>query len=59
MIGLLQQCFPAAIDKAEWKARLSEMIPSYGKNLGQDAQLSQEVRNYTSRVLGLKMPVAV
>jgi len=59
MIGLLEQCFPKEIDKGGWKAKLSQIIPSYGKSLGQDAQLSQEVRNYTSRVLGLKMPVAV
>jgi hypothetical protein len=32
------------------------MIPSYGKPLGQDAQLCQEVRNYTGRVLGLDVP---
>jgi malate dehydrogenase (quinone) len=59
MIGLLQQCFPKEMEKAEWKVKLSQMIPSYGKPLGQDAQLCQDVRNYTSRVLGLNVPLVV
>jgi malate dehydrogenase (quinone) len=56
MLGLLQQCFPKEMDTSQWKSKLVEMIPSYGKPLGQDAQLCQDVRNYTSRVLDLDVP---
>ena len=38
---------------AEWQKRLKEMIPSYGKSLGKDAALAQQIRDYTSEVLHL------
>ena len=40
----------------KWQRKIREMIPSYGRTLGDDAQLCKEVREYTSRVLGLKFP---
>ena len=35
--------------------KLKKMIPSYGKHLARDEQLCDEIRNYTSKVLGLKV----
>jgi len=52
MTGLIEKCFPQRMDA--WKERFSQMIPSYGRSLGEDAALLQSVRAYSSRVLGLK-----
>lgn len=58
MLNLLKRCFPRQMQQPEWQRKISEMIPSYGKPLGNDAQLCHEVREYTSRVLGLHFPEA-
>ncbi|SFU27100.1 malate dehydrogenase (quinone) [Pustulibacterium marinum] len=51
MIDLLQQCFPEKFE-SEWKAKIQEMIPSYGKeNL--DEAYYNESRNKTAQALGL------
>lgn len=39
MLDLINRCFPEKIKTEEWKAKLSEMIPSYGKSLLEDIQL--------------------
>jgi malate dehydrogenase (quinone) len=57
MINLLKRCFPKQMQTTEWQRKISEMIPSYGKSLGQDTDLCNEIRAYTSKVLGLKFPV--
>jgi len=53
MIDLLHRCFSDQVSSAEWQNKLKEMIPSYGKHLGNDDILTQQVRAYTSKVLGL------
>ncbi|QKJ33099.1 malate:quinone oxidoreductase [Mucilaginibacter mali] len=53
MIQLIERCFKAQVKTAEWQAKLKEMIPSYGQSLAKDAVLSAEVRNRTSKALGL------
>lgn len=55
MINLLGQCFKDRLQSPEWQNKLKAMIPSYGKSLAQDAQLLDEVRSWTSEVLGLKI----
>ncbi|HJW18699.1 MAG TPA: malate:quinone oxidoreductase [Flavisolibacter sp.] len=57
MIGLLQQCFPKEMETSQWKSKLVKMIPSYGRPLAEDAALCEQVRNYTSKVLDLNVPV--
>lgn len=56
MINLLNRCFPNEMQSSNWQNKLVEMIPSYGKSLGQDAKLCSEIRAYTSKVLALKFP---
>jgi malate dehydrogenase (quinone) len=56
MLDLLKRCFPQQSQKPEWQQKLREMIPSYGRDLGKDAQLVQDIREHTSRVLGLSFP---
>lgn len=53
MLDLLQRCFPDKIKTAAWQTKLQQIIPSYGKPLSKDAQLCQEIREYTGRVLKL------
>ncbi|HJW16637.1 MAG TPA: malate:quinone oxidoreductase, partial [Flavisolibacter sp.] len=57
MLGLLQQCFPKKMETSQWISKLVEMIPSYGRPLAEDAALCEQVRNYTSKVLDLNVPV--
>jgi malate dehydrogenase (quinone) len=58
MLGLLKRCFPQQANSAQWKQKLSDMIPSYEKALSSDAELLRQVREWTSRVLNLPLPVA-
>ena len=53
MIEVLEKCFASRM-QGEWKARLQEMIPSYGQSLITDAELLKQTRERTLRVLGLK-----
>ncbi|MBB6611680.1 malate:quinone oxidoreductase [Pontibacter sp. Tf4] len=53
MLELLQRCFPEQVASPAWQAKLRQMIPSYGLSLAQDAGLLQQVRDWTSSVLGL------
>lgn len=53
MLELLKRCFTVAMQTEEWQARLREMIPSYGRSLGDNPELCARVRAYTSDVLGL------
>ncbi len=52
MLEVLEKGFPDNI-KGKWKAKLQEMIPSYGKDLGKDKALLDSVRNYTKEKLEL------
>ena len=53
MLGLLKKSFPQKASSPQWDNKLKEIIPSYGKSLGTDAVLVKEIRDRTSRVLGL------
>ena len=55
MINLLNVCFKDRLQSEDWQNKLRAMIPSYGKPLAEDAQLLDEVRNWTGKVLGLKL----
>lgn len=54
MINLLGLCFKERLQSPEWQEKLKTMIPSYGRMLADDPQLLDEMRNWTSEVLGLK-----
>ncbi|WP_367615711.1 malate:quinone oxidoreductase [Pontibacter liquoris] len=54
MLGLLKRCFAEQYSSAAWQEKLKQMIPSFGQSLADDAQLCNEIRAYTSEVLGLE-----
>jgi len=53
MIEVLEKSFKTELEQGNWKARLKEMIPSYGESLSQDAELLHRVRKYTLSTLKL------
>lgn len=53
MLDLLQRCFKDKINTPEWKQKLTEMIPSYGQSLAANEQLTDEIRQKNSEVLGV------
>ncbi len=53
MLGLVKKSFPAQVSSIQWQEKLKEMIPSYGRSLGEDERLLKQVRQWTGSVLGL------
>jgi malate dehydrogenase (quinone) len=54
MVTLLERCFGKELKTAGWQKKLKEMIPSYGQKLSGNAELTQQIRAETTRVLKLK-----
>jgi len=54
MLNLLQECFPEEIKSPEWRTKLIEMIPCYGKSLIKDGELCKKTRAYSTAVLKLE-----
>lgn len=52
-ISVLERCFAKKLADG-WKTKLTEIIPSYGHNLIEDADLTRKVRADTAAVLGLQ-----
>ena len=59
MLNVLDRCFPKQMKTSEWKKKLADLIPSYGKSLAEDAELTQEVRERSAVKLGLKEQVQI
>ncbi|MGN6398964.1 MAG: malate:quinone oxidoreductase [Flavisolibacter sp.] len=57
MLDLLKRCFPKQMQQGKWLDKISKMIPSFGKSLAEDSALVHELREHTSKVLGLQFPV--
>jgi malate dehydrogenase (quinone) len=53
MLQLLERCFNDRFESPEWQAKIRQMIPSFGKSLSKNPALLEELRAYTSEVLGL------
>ncbi|SKC48369.1 malate:quinone oxidoreductase [Ohtaekwangia koreensis] len=53
MLTLLQRCFGDKINSEQWKAKITQMIPSYGLTMADNPELLQETRALTNEVLGL------
>jgi malate dehydrogenase (quinone) len=51
MLGLLKECFGDRIDG--WQKQLTNMVPSYDKDLSADAEIARDTLARTARVLGL------
>jgi len=56
MLDLLKKCFANKMNEETWKRKLKQMIPSYGESLGSDAELCRRIREWTTKVLQLKVP---
>jgi len=52
MLEVMEECFSELMQSTEWKTKLAEMIPSYGKSLKDDKELTKRVRDFTFGVLG-------
>lgn len=53
MIDVLERCFSDSLENKGWKARLKEMIPSYGESLIDNAELLRAIRKETLTTLEL------
>lgn len=53
MIQLLKRCFPQRTKSEEYRKKLREMIPSWGKSLNDDPELCEQIREHTHRILKL------
>ena len=53
MINILEKCFGDKLQK-EWRDKLLEMVPTYGRKLKDSAELTDRVRNYTKEKLELE-----
>lgn len=51
MLQLLSKCFPDEV--GNWKEKLTEMIPSYGKSLKDDPETFKQTNAWADKVLGL------
>jgi malate dehydrogenase (quinone) len=52
-LDVLARCFPDRLQSAQWQRGLAELIPSWGRNLADDAALTTAVRDRSSRLLRL------
>ncbi|WP_019990798.1 malate:quinone oxidoreductase [Rudanella lutea] len=54
MLDLLNRCFPDRIIREDNQQKIKEMIPSYGRSLAKDPELTRQIRERTGEVLGLE-----
>jgi malate dehydrogenase (quinone) len=54
MINVLKKCFPLQMQTTEWQIKMKTMIPSFGTMLATDANLCEQVRARTSKILELE-----
>ncbi|HLQ99334.1 MAG TPA: malate dehydrogenase (quinone) [Sphingobacterium sp.] len=55
MIDLLKKCFPERAKSQEYKKKLREIIPSWGKSLNENEKLCREVRERSHKILKLSI----
>ncbi len=53
MLEVLEKCFPDKV-QSEWREKILEMVPSYGKKMNENPALTEEIRNYTKEILKLQ-----
>lgn len=54
MLELLARCFKEDLATDEWQAKIRDMIPTYGQELSNDAELCKKTRERTSKVLEIE-----
>jgi malate dehydrogenase (quinone) len=53
MLDLMEHCFPEKMKSPEWKAKLKEMVPTYGEHLLDQPELTAKTREWSHQVLDL------
>lgn len=53
MLDVLSKCFPKQMEQEDWKAKLQDLIPSYGHSLSEDADLTAKMRARSAAILEL------
>lgn len=53
MLDVMKRCFPQMVSSDDWRQKLEEMIPSYGKSLNKHPQLLRQVRHEAAEILKL------
>ncbi|NDL65756.1 malate dehydrogenase (quinone) [Acerihabitans arboris] len=53
MLQLLESMFKQQASSAAWRAKLQEMIPTYGRALDGNVEMTNKIRAYTSDILRL------
>ena len=54
MLDVLEKCFSEQMKSDDWKAKIKEMIPSYGESLVDNPELCRKTRKATAEALGLR-----
>ncbi len=54
MLDVLQKCFPAQMETADWQQKLKALMPSYGQKLADNPELLHKLRQETAQVLELE-----
>ena len=54
MIDVLERCFSAQLNSADWQQKMKTLVPSYGESLIDNAKLLKQVRLRTIKVLNLQ-----
>ena len=53
MLGLISKCFKKESQTGAWRAKLNEMVPSFGQSLSQNEKILMASRERTSAILEL------
>jgi malate dehydrogenase (quinone) len=53
MLDLVQRCMKTRAKSPAWRAALARLVPSYGRSLANDPQLTLEMRAWTDKLLRL------
>ena len=51
MINVLERCFSAQLNSADWQKKIKQLVPSYGESLIENADLLKQVRERTLTTL--------
>jgi malate dehydrogenase (quinone) len=53
MLDLMEHCFSEKMKSPEWKAKLKEMVPTYGEHLLDQPELTAKTREWSHQMLDL------
>ena len=56
MLEILEKCFAEEMKSEAWRNKIKKMIPTYGKKLVDDPELTRSTRERTHQILKLTLP---